>query len=147
MYGEVYAAWHFDGKHFDADGRGRRKIALKQVDVHTRHAISLTHTYSPTLTPADGLRSQREVSSNEVVQRNSIFCSAVAAQAAACCSLSISTAGRDAFLPAVCLLDLRRVYEAPFLERAGRLPLGQTSKREQAVTGYPRLRVPGTRVK
>ena len=87
MYGKVNAAWHFDGKHFDADGRGRRKIALKQVDVHTRHAISLTHTYSPTLTPADGLRSQREVSSNEVVQRNSIFCSAVAAQAAACCSL------------------------------------------------------------
>ena len=46
MYGEVYAARHFDGKHFDADGRGRRKIALKQVDVHTRHAISLTHLFS-----------------------------------------------------------------------------------------------------
>ena len=29
-------------------------------------------------------------------------------------------------------LDLRRGYEAPFLERAGRLPLGQASKREEA---------------
>ena len=29
-------------------------------------------------------------------------------------------------------LDFRRVYEAPFLERAGRLPLGQASKREEA---------------
>ena len=29
-------------------------------------------------------------------------------------------------------LDLKRVYEAPFLERAGRLPLGQASKREEA---------------
>jgi len=37
------------------------------------------------------------------VQRNSILCSAVAAQAAARGSLSVSTAGRDAFLPAVCL--------------------------------------------
>ena len=37
-------------------------------------------------------------------------------------------------------LDLRRVYEAPFPERAGRLPLGQASKQEEAVlsvTGYP----------
>jgi len=29
-------------------------------------------------------------------------------------------------------LDLRRVCEAPFLERPGRLPLGQGSKREEA---------------
>ena len=39
-------------------------------------------------------------------------------------------------------LDLKRVYEAaPFPERAGRLPLGQVSKREEAgiaVTGQPR---------
>jgi len=38
-------------------------------------------------------------------------------------------------------LDLRRVYEAPFLERAGRLPLGQASKLEEAgltVTGHPK---------
>ena len=30
--------------------------------------------------------------------------------------------------------DLKRGYEAQFLERAGRLPLGQASKREVAVT-------------
>ena len=29
-------------------------------------------------------------------------------------------------------LDLKWVYEAPFLESAGRLPLGQASKREEA---------------
>ena len=29
-------------------------------------------------------------------------------------------------------LELNRVCEAPFLERAGRLPLGQASKREEA---------------
>ena len=39
-------------------------------------------------------------------------------------------------------LDLKRVYETPFPDRAGRLPLGQASKREEAglrvsVTGYP----------
>ena len=28
--------------------------------------------------------------------------------------------------------DLRRVYATPFLESAGRLPLGQASKREEA---------------
>ena len=43
------------------------------------------------------------------------------------------------------LLDLKRGYEAPFLERAGRLPLGQASKREEAglsVTSYPQNGAP-----
>jgi len=82
-------------------GAGARSRSSRLM--YTHGTQSLSRTYSPTLTPADGLRSQREVSSNEVVQRNSILCSAVAAQAAACGSLSVSTAGRDAFLPAVCL--------------------------------------------
>ena len=32
-------------------------------------------------------------------------------------------------------VTLKRVYEAPFPERAGRLPLGQASKREEAGVG------------
>ena len=45
-------------------------------------------------------------------------------------------------------LDLRRVYEAPFLERAGRLTgcRSARTKREEgglAVTGYPRNGAPG----
>ena len=42
-------------------------------------------------------------------------------------------------------LHLKRVYATPFPGRAGRLPLGQASKREEAglsVTGYPRNRAP-----